>query len=111
MVDASAKPWIATLDRLAKDEAGYTFVPGHGDVGTAQDVAAFRGYLATLQKLVADAQAQAKVGDALADAVMPRLADKYGQWDFFQYLARPNIVDMDAELRGKKRIPEGTSAK
>ena len=51
-IDASSKSWIATLDMLAKD-ADYTFIPGHGDVGTAKDVVAFRDYLATLQKLVA----------------------------------------------------------
>ena len=37
---------------------------------------------------------------------MPAVTAKYGQWDFFQYLAKPNIVDVDAELSGKKRIPQ-----
>jgi cyclase len=56
-IDASTKAWIDTLNTLVKNEVGYAFVPGHGDVGTAQDLTVFRDYLATLRKLVADAQA------------------------------------------------------
>jgi len=111
MIDASTKPWIETLNTLAKNEAGYSFVPGHGDVGNAQDIAAFRDYLATLQKLVADAQAQGRSGNALAETVMPTVTEKYGRWDFFKYLAQPNILETDAELSGKKRIPQAQRAK
>jgi cyclase len=106
LIDASTKPWVETLDVLTKSEQDYTFVPGHGDVGNAQDVAAFREYLATLRKLISDAQAQGKSGDALADTVMPALAEKYGQWDFFKIMAKPNIVQTEAELSGTKRIPQ-----
>ncbi|OLE80783.1 MAG: hypothetical protein AUF76_14170 [Acidobacteria bacterium 13_1_20CM_2_65_9] len=111
LIDASTKPWIDTLDTLAKNQADATFVPGHGNVGNAQDVAAFREYLATLRKLVSDAQALRKSGEALADAVMPALSDKYNRWDFFKYLARPNILETDAELSGKKRIPQAQPTK
>lgn len=105
MVDASSKPWITTLDTLAKN-ADYTFIPGHGDVGTANDVTAFRDYIATVQKLVAEAQAQGKAGDALVEAVLPAFTAKYGEWDFFKFLAPLNIREMEAELSGKKRIPQ-----
>jgi len=37
---------------------------------------------------------------------MPALSDKYSRWDSFMYLARPNILETDAELSGKKRIPQ-----
>jgi hypothetical protein len=37
---------------------------------------------------------------------MPALSEKYGQWGYFKYLAKPNIIDMDAELSAKKRIPQ-----
>jgi len=104
-IDASTAPWIATLDTLAK-ESSYTFVPGHGDVAKAQDVTAFQQYLATLRKLVADAQAQGKSGTTVVEAVMPALTEKYGQWDFFKYLAERNIQEIDAELKGTKRIPK-----
>ena len=106
LIDASTKPWIDTLDTLAKDEADSTFVPGHGDVGHVQDVEAFRDYLTTLRKLVSDAEAQRKSGEALADAVMPALSDKYSRWDSFKELARENILELDAELIGTKRIPQ-----
>jgi cyclase len=104
--DGSTKPWIDTLDRLATSEPGATFVPGHGEVGNAKDVASFREYLVTLGKLVADAQAAGMSGEALADAVIPRLRDRYSRWNGFDYSARPNILETDAELRGKKRIPQ-----
>jgi cyclase len=111
LMDASTKPWIDTLDTLATTEADATFVPGHGDVGTAQDVTAFREYLATLRTLVADAQALRKSGEALADSVLLALSDKYGAWDSFKVLARRNILETDAELAGTKRIPQVQPAK
>ena len=111
MIDASTKSWIETLTTLAKYEPGYTFVPGHGELGNAQDVTAFRDYLATLQKLVADAQAQGKSGDSVKQVVLPALTAKYGQWGFFAYLAELNIAQADAELMGKKRIPQAQPTK
>jgi glyoxylase-like metal-dependent hydrolase (beta-lactamase superfamily II) len=105
-IDASTKPWIETLNTLAKDRTGFTFVPGHGDVGNAHDVAVFRDYLATVRTLVADAQAQGRPdGTAVVAAVMAPLKQQYGAWDFFSSNALQNILDMDAELRGTKRTP------
>jgi glyoxylase-like metal-dependent hydrolase (beta-lactamase superfamily II) len=106
LVDASTKPLIDTLDRLARAEPGATFVPGHGEVGNVNDVSAFREYVATLRTLVAEAQAARKSGEALADAVMPGLTAKYGRWLGFEYAARPSVLEMESELRGTKRIPE-----
>lgn len=106
MTDASTGPWIDTLDTLVKNESEAAFVPGHGDVGNGHDVAAFRDYLVTLRKLVSDARGSAKAGDALADVVMPALSDRYRRWDSFEYLARPNIVDTEAEMSGSKRVPQ-----
>lgn len=105
LIDASTDVWVETLTTLAKTHADYTFVPGHGDVGTAQDVTAFREYLAGLRKLVAEAQAQGKSGDALVESVLPVLTKTHGPWDFFKVLARLNILQTDAELSGKKSIP------
>ena len=87
LVDGSTKPWIDTLDGLATDEPSATFVPGHGEVGSAKDVAAFREYLVTLRKLVSEAQATGTSGEALADAVMPGLSDRYSRWNGFEYAA------------------------
>ena len=107
LVDASTQPWIDTLDTiLATNGSGYTFVPGHGDVGSAQDVAAFRDYLMTLRTLVTEAKARGQSGDALAQTVLPRLKERYGQWEFAEPLAKDNLLQTDAELSGTKRIPE-----
>jgi glyoxylase-like metal-dependent hydrolase (beta-lactamase superfamily II) len=107
LVDASTQPWIETLDTLlAQSDPGYTFVPGHGDVGSQRDVAAFREYLMTVRTLVAAAKAQGKSGDALADALMPTLKERYGHWAFVEPLAKDNLLQTDAELSGKKRLPQ-----
>ncbi len=106
MINGSTKPWIATLDSMITNGAGFTFVPGHGDVGTVQDVTAFRDYLATLLKLVTEARAQGKTGNALSEAVMPVLAKTYGQWEYFKFLAARNIEQMELELSGKKEVPK-----
>jgi glyoxylase-like metal-dependent hydrolase (beta-lactamase superfamily II) len=106
IVDGTTPAWIATLDTLAKTHAEYTFIPGHGDVANARDVVALRDYLGALRTLVGDVQRQGKSGAALVEAVLPTLKKNYGQWDFFAFLAEPNIRDMEAELSGKKRVPQ-----
>jgi glyoxylase-like metal-dependent hydrolase (beta-lactamase superfamily II) len=106
IVDGTTPAWIATLDTLAKTNAQSTFIPGHGDVATARDVIAFRDYLGALRTLVGDVLRQGKSGAALVEAVLPTLKKNYGQWDFFAFLAEPNIRDMEAELSGKKRVPQ-----
>jgi cyclase len=106
LIDASTKPWIETLDVLAKSQSDYTFVPGHGDVGSAQDLTTLRDYLATLRKLVSDEKAQEKSGDALAEAIVPQLTGKYGQWNAFTYFAKASILQTEAELSGTKKVPQ-----
>src|SRR5262245_23131659 len=85
LVDASLTPWVESLISLEK--SGSTFVPGHGEVGTAREVRAFRDYLSALRTLVADARQGGKSGDDLVNGVLPALKDKYGQWGWFEYLA------------------------
>jgi cyclase len=106
IVDGTTPAWIATLDTLAKTNAQYTFIPGHGDVAHAPDVIAFRDYLGAVRTLVGDVQRQGKSGAALVEAVLPTLKKNYGQWNFFAFLAEPDIRDMEAELSGKKRVPQ-----
>ena len=105
-VDGTTKAWIQTLDTFINTYGDHTFVPGHGGLASAKDVMAFRDYLATVQKLVADARATGKSGDALVQAVMPAMKEKYGQFELFEYLAPRNIAEADAEQSGKKRIPQ-----
>ncbi|MFZ0333729.1 MAG: MBL fold metallo-hydrolase [Candidatus Acidiferrales bacterium] len=106
LIDASTKPWLATLDTFIQDHPAATFVPGHGEVGHVQDVNDFRGYLSDLRADIAQAQAAGKSGDALVDAVLLELQQKYASWDAFAYFAKPDIHYTDQELQGKKRIPE-----
>jgi cyclase len=105
LMDGSIKSWLDTLDTFEARFLDYTFVPGHGDVGDLQDVASFHGYLTTVNRLVTEAQREEKVGTALTEALVPELQQKYGEWGFFDFFARPNILDIDAELRGTKRVP------
>ena len=104
-IDGSTKAWMQTLDALATTYAGHSFVPGHGELSTAQDVTAFREYFATLQRLVADARASGKSGEAVTQTVIPALTGKYGTWELFGYLGPLNIAQAEAELSGTKRVP------
>ncbi|HXL23672.1 MAG TPA: MBL fold metallo-hydrolase [Candidatus Dormibacteraeota bacterium] len=105
LIDASTEPWIATLDQIKKRAPSATFVPGHGDVGSAANVEAFRGYLQDIRSWTQAPAKAGKTGDVLANAVMPALQEKYGKWNFFQYFSRPNILDTAAEWSGTKKIP------
>ena len=107
LIDASTLPWLETLAALSKSssDSPVTFVPGHGDPGTATDVAAFRGYLFDLREWVAAARKEGKSGSSLSEAVLPQVKQKYGSWQFFDYFAKRNIADLEAELSGSKRIP------
>jgi glyoxylase-like metal-dependent hydrolase (beta-lactamase superfamily II) len=107
MIDATARDWIPTLDALRNlpDAGSLTYVPGHGEPGTAADVADFQGYLADLRSLAEGPVQEGKEGDALTQAILPDLQKKYGTWDFFSYFAKPDIQDMAAELRGVKTVP------
>jgi glyoxylase-like metal-dependent hydrolase (beta-lactamase superfamily II) len=107
-IDGSTKPWIATLDALVTAHPGYTFVPGHGDVATTDQVRGFREYLSTLQRLVMDATAKDASSNirSITAAVLPTLEAQFGKWDGFQYLAPANIADMVNELDGKKSVPQ-----
>jgi cyclase len=108
LIDASTEPWTRTLSSLAETKSGAhgSFVPGHGDVGTAEDVLAFRAYLLDLRAMVAEAIKEGKTGDDLVNALLPKLKEKYGSWNFFPYFAKSNLTDTAAELRGEKKIPQ-----
>jgi cyclase len=107
LIDASTKDWTDTLAQIGKNaDSAAIYVPGHGDVGNASDVAEFRDYLNDLRAIVKKSVDEGKSGDDLVNAAMPSLKEKYGKWNFFDYFAKPNILDMAAELRGTKRIPK-----
>lgn len=108
LIDASTEPMLATLQSLVAAHPDATFVPGHGDVGTAQDVTAFRGYIVDIRQFVGDARVQGLSGDAMAEKVSAQLKEKYGDWGIFDRFVKRNIADTEAELNAKKKIPVPT---
>jgi cyclase len=106
LIDATTSQWIPTLEKIAAAHPDATFVPGHGDVGNAADVNAFRVYLSDLRAMAADPVKAGKSGDELVNAVMPQLKEKYGKWSFFEYFAKTDILNAAAELRGDKKNPK-----
>jgi hypothetical protein len=39
------------------------------------------------------------------------MKEKYGQFELFEYLAPRNIAEAEAELGGKKRVPQASPVK
>jgi cyclase len=105
LIDASTDIWVETLDRLLAEHPHGTFVPGHGNLASADDVRAFRGYLVTLRERVGAAKSAGKSGPELVDTVVAELAGKYGQWGFFHNFVKRNVELTRAELEGTKRLP------
>ena len=106
LIDASTDKWMTTLAKITGGSEQAVFVPGHGDVGRAADVQEFGGYLEALRTMAAQPVKDGFTGDALVNAVLPNLKQKYGSWNLFEYFARPNVLDMARELRGDKKIPQ-----
>jgi glyoxylase-like metal-dependent hydrolase (beta-lactamase superfamily II) len=82
--DASTGPWIDSLDTMLAADSDYTFVPGHGNTGDADDLASFRDCLKTLRAWVAMARTEGRSGDEALAMVLPVLRERYGQWEFFE---------------------------
>ena len=104
-IDASTEPMMATLATLIAEHPDATFVPGHGQLGTVKDVTEFRGYIGALREAVKAAQAHGKTGQAILDAALPQLKEKYGDWGAFDRFGPRNINDTAAELTGQKKLP------
>jgi glyoxylase-like metal-dependent hydrolase (beta-lactamase superfamily II) len=110
LIDASTDKWIASDNKMAAEGPKATFVPGHGEVGTATDVIALAGYLTDLREALAKPVKDGLKDEALVNAVLPAIKQKYGDWNFFGHFAKPNILDTAKELRGEKRIPQPAAA-
>jgi glyoxylase-like metal-dependent hydrolase (beta-lactamase superfamily II) len=103
--DADTAAWVKTDEKLTAEHPTATFVPGHGEVGKASDVTAFRGYLEALRGDVASARGKGLSGEALVAEVRGRLAPRFSAWGFYDHFITPNITQMEAELAGTKRRP------
>src|SRR5258708_17455269 len=91
LIDATTSDWVKTLEKLLAEHPSATFVSGHGDVASADDVRDFHDYLVALRDDVAKAQAAGKSGQDLTDAALPQLKEKYGAWGFFDGFSKRNI--------------------
>lgn len=104
LIDATTSDWVKTLEKLLADHPSATFVSGHGDVATPEDVRDFHDYLVALRDDVGQAQAAGKSGPELVNAVSAQIKEKYGQWGFQNFVPR-NIQQTAAELTGTKKVP------
>jgi glyoxylase-like metal-dependent hydrolase (beta-lactamase superfamily II) len=107
LIDGSVAEWTATDADFEQtpDAAHMTFIPGHGDVANLRDVEDFRSYLIDLRRLVAEARKAGLGGDALAQAVTPKLRTLHPDWTISDRAAAAEVRYMADELAGTKRRP------
>ncbi len=104
--DAFVLDWIRTLKELLKLDAE-TFVPGHGPVGTKEQLRGFIQYLEELKSWVEPAVAR---GDTIEQVLRDvQLPSKYASWDF-QNFFRYNLQRMYIELKALQPSPSAPAA-
>jgi len=106
LIDGTTDKWAETDAKLAAEFPNAKFVSGHGDVGTAEDVKDFEGYLNDLRAAIRQAIKNGQSGDGLIAAVTAQIQPKYSQWDAYDYFLKRNIADTEKELRGTKKVPQ-----
>ena len=99
LVDATVNDWIPSLDTLLKQYPTAKFVPGHGEVATADEMKEFRDYLDDLRTRVKKAMSDGLTVDQAKQQL--QLPEKYKTFAF-QNFATPNVEDMFKELAGTK---------
>jgi glyoxylase-like metal-dependent hydrolase (beta-lactamase superfamily II) len=83
--DSYLEEWLASLRWIEDNLFFDMLIPGHGRLGTKDDVRAMRGYFLDLQQAIRDARARgmadnsAEMVTSVRTAMMPR----YGTWDNF----------------------------
>ena len=107
LIDGTVARWIETVDalRTAPQSDRTVFVPGHGDLAGASDLAQFSAYLRDLLAAAKRARARHLVGEALAKAALPEFARLHGDWIGFDRSAPTELRFMADELAGTKRVP------
>ena len=76
---STPEKWVATLDELAASEIE-TFVPGHGPIGTKEDVLALKNYILTCKKMAAEV---VDCGGSQEDAASQPMPDFSKDWAGF----------------------------
>jgi cyclase len=93
--DANLLEWMKTLREVLKLDAK-SFIPGHGQIGSRQDVEEFLGYFEDLRGLVEPA---VKRGEPLEQVVGDlRLPVKYAGYGFRNFFPA-NVQEMYGELK------------
>jgi len=107
LIDGSVSQWQATDSAFAgmRDARHIVYIPGHGDVANVTDVQDFREYLIDLQRLVAAARGARLKGDAMAQAVAPKLRALHPDWTISDRALASEVKYMAEELAGTKRRP------
>ena len=107
LIDGSVDEWEATVGDFLRgpDSDNIRFVPGHGDVADARDVAEFRRYLGDVRRLVDEGRKAGLKDEVLAQSVTPKLRALYPDWVISDRAAAAEIRYMDQELAGTKRRP------
>ena len=78
--DVSGVRWIEVLEELEALEPE-TVVPGHGEIGGAELIAAVRGYLVEMRDAVAQAVASGSSADAAVEELEPQIRSRYPDWE------------------------------
>jgi glyoxylase-like metal-dependent hydrolase (beta-lactamase superfamily II) len=112
LIDATVAKWVPTLEAIvhAPHAADIAYVPGHGEMASVADVAAFQLYLETVRAETKAGLAQGLSGDALAKAVMAKMAPRYGSWSRFERAIPREVGFMVQELDGTKKWPQPQTA-
>lgn len=103
LTDATVADWVPTLDALAS--TAVRFVPGHGPLGDAAELRAFRDYLATGLQLAGEVSARGLPEADAQAALLEALRERFGERAYFKGLAPGNARDLLAERLGRKRVP------
>jgi len=105
LIDGSVREWLASdAEFLAMPDAAHmTFVPGHGDVAEAKDVAGFRAYLSDLRRLVSEGHKAGRKDDALVQSVAPKMRAAHPDWTISDRAIAAEVKYMDQELAGTKK--------
>lgn len=91
--------WIDAIQAVEK--LGFdTIVPGHGEVGTRADVAAYRGYLQDLARMV---EAGIKQRQTVEQLQASSALDKYKDWVNYPQGKNRNIADAYGVMRDRAR--------
>jgi len=100
LVDATVNDWVPSLDKLLGQYPTAKFIPGHGEVATADEVREFRDYLDDLRTRVKQGIADGLTVDQAKEQL--KLPEKFKGFAF-QNFATPNVEDMYKELKGTKQ--------